>query len=59
VPTVVIVGEGDSITPPASAMTMCQGIAGSVLATIPRAGHLAPLEQPELVNAALRSWAAA
>ncbi|MGN6685249.1 MAG: alpha/beta fold hydrolase [Devosia sp.] len=59
VPTLVVVGEGDKITPPASARTMHQGIAGSVLEVIPRAGHLALLEQPELVNAALRIWAAA
>lgn len=57
VPATIIVGEGDRITPPASAETMHQGIAGSVLEVIPRAGHLALLEQPELVNAALRAWA--
>ena len=57
VPTTIIVGEGDRITPPASAETMHRGIAGSVLEVIPRAGHLALLEQPELVNAALRAWA--
>jgi pimeloyl-ACP methyl ester carboxylesterase len=59
VPTVIVVGEGDKITPPSSADVMHRGIAGSVLNVIPRAGHLALLEQPQLVDAALRAWAAA
>jgi pimeloyl-ACP methyl ester carboxylesterase len=58
-PTVVVVGEGDQITPPDAAREMQAGISGSSLAVIPRAGHLALLEQPELVAAALKSWAAA
>jgi len=59
VPTVIIVGEGDKITPPASADAMHQAVTGSVLTVIPRAGHLALLEQPQMVNAALRIWAQA
>ncbi|MEO8758510.1 MAG: alpha/beta fold hydrolase [Devosia sp.] len=58
VPTLVLVGEGDQITPPDAAREMHEGIAGSTLAIIPRAGHLALLEQPDLVNAALKIWAA-
>ncbi len=57
VQTLVLVGEGDQITPPAAAEEMHDAIAGSRLATIPRAGHLALLEQPEPVHAALREWA--
>lgn len=57
-PTLVLVGEGDQITPPESAREMHEGIAGSRLAIIPRAGHLALLEQPDLVNTALKEWAA-
>ena len=57
VPTAIIVGEGDKITPPASAEAMHRAIAGSVLNVIPRAGHLALLEQPQLVDAALKTWA--
>lgn len=59
VPTAVIVGEGDKITPPEAAETMHRAIAGSVLAVIPRAGHLALLEQPQLIGAALAAWARA
>jgi pimeloyl-ACP methyl ester carboxylesterase len=59
VPTLIVVGEGDQITPPDAAREMHEGIGGSKLAVIPRAGHLALLEQPEPVHTALREWAAA
>jgi len=59
VPTLIVVGEGDEITPPDMAEEMHGLIAGSTLVTIPRAGHMALLEQPDLMNAALRQWAAA
>ena len=59
VPTLVVVGEGDQITPPDAAREMHRGIAGSRLLVVPRAGHLALLEQPEPVHAALREWAGA
>jgi pimeloyl-ACP methyl ester carboxylesterase len=58
VPTLIVVGEGDQITPPDAAREMHEGIAGSKLLAVPRAGHLALLEQPEPVRAALRDWAA-
>lgn len=58
VPTAIIVGEGDQVTPPEVAEEMHAAIAGSKLLVVPRAGHLALLEQPEQVNAALKQWAA-
>jgi pimeloyl-ACP methyl ester carboxylesterase len=58
-PTMIIVGEGDTITPPEVAEEMHRGIGGSRLVVIPDAGHLALLEQPAAVVAALRDWAAA
>ena len=58
-PTLVLVGEGDQITPPDAAKEMHDSIAGSRLAVIPRAGHMSPIEQPEGVQAAMRDWAAA
>ena len=58
-PTLVLVGEGDQITPPDAAKEMHDGIAGSRLAVIPRAGHMSPIEQPEAVQAAMRDLAAA
>ena len=58
-PTLVLVGEADAISTPAMAEEMHKGIAGSTLKVIPRAGHMALLEQPELVNTALKAWATA
>jgi len=59
VPTLIVVGEGDQITPPDAAREMHEGIAGSKLVVIPRAGHLALLENPNLVHPAIKEWAAA
>ena len=59
VPTLVLLGEADTIAPLAMAEEMHRGIAGSTLSIIPRAGHMTLLEQPELVNTALKAWATA
>ena len=52
-PTLVIVGELDQATPPADARVMAEGIRGARLEVIPRAAHLANLEEPEAFNQAL------
>jgi pimeloyl-ACP methyl ester carboxylesterase len=46
VPTLIIVGDQDAITPPDLAKEMHAKIAGSRLAVINDAGHMPPLEQP-------------
>ena len=56
VPTLILVGEEDTITPPAEAKALQRGIAGSRLATIPRAGHLANLENADEFNRPLRAF---
>jgi 3-oxoadipate enol-lactonase len=53
VPTLIVVGAEDTLTPPAHAEEMHRAIAGSELVQIPSAGHLANLEQPEPFDAAL------
>jgi pimeloyl-ACP methyl ester carboxylesterase len=58
VPTLVICGAEDTITPLAEAEALQRGIAGSRLVVIPKAGHLANLEQPVAVNQALREFLA-
>lgn len=56
VPTVVMVGEADQITPPELSREMAEAIPGARLVTIPNAGHLAPLENAEAVSKALGGW---
>jgi pimeloyl-ACP methyl ester carboxylesterase len=56
-PTLVIVGESDKVTVPEAAREMAEAIAGATLVTIASAGHLALVEQPGAVNAALVEWA--
>jgi pimeloyl-ACP methyl ester carboxylesterase len=46
VPTLVIVGEKDIITPPAESRALSDGIPNSTLAVIENAGHFPMLEQP-------------
>jgi YbgC/YbaW family acyl-CoA thioester hydrolase len=50
VPTLVVVGEHDQITPPAAAEGLVAAIPNARLAVIPGAGHLPPLESPEVVT---------
>ena len=56
VPTLVVVGEEDVLTPPAEAEAMAAAIPGSRLERIPRAGHLSNLENPEAYDQALRGF---
>ncbi len=55
-PTLVLVGEGDELTPPELSKEIAGGIAGARLTVVPDCGHLSTLEQPEAVNAALAEW---
>jgi pimeloyl-ACP methyl ester carboxylesterase len=56
IPTVVMVGESDALTPPEQARTLAEAIPGARLEVIPGAGHLPPLEQPEEVTRRLREF---
>jgi pimeloyl-ACP methyl ester carboxylesterase len=46
IPTLVVVGEQDQLTPPALSRRIAEGIPGAVLSVIPGAGHLPAVEQP-------------
>jgi 3-oxoadipate enol-lactonase len=56
VPTLVIVGEEDVVTPPADAEFLARNISGAKLVSIPGAGHLTNIETPEAFNAALEAF---
>jgi len=58
VPTLVLVGAEDVLTPPDEATTMAAAIPRARLDVIPAAGHLANLEDPSAVNAALQAFLA-
>jgi 3-oxoadipate enol-lactonase len=53
VPTLIVVGEEDVITPRALSEDMQRAIGGSELSVIPGAGHLSNLEQPAAFDAAV------
>jgi pimeloyl-ACP methyl ester carboxylesterase len=55
-PTLVLVGEGDELTPPELAREIAADILGSRLVVVPSCGHLSTIEKPEAVNAAMIEW---
>ena len=56
IPTLVLVGEGDAVTPPEVAREMAEMVEWASLVIIPKAGHMSTLEQPERVTQALQLW---
>jgi pimeloyl-ACP methyl ester carboxylesterase len=56
VPTLVLVGKDDAITPVRDAEAMASAVAGATLVVVEGAGHLAPLEQPDAVAEHLVRW---
>jgi 3-oxoadipate enol-lactonase len=58
VPTLVVVGNEDRLTPPAMARLIADAIPGARLAVIPAAGHLSNIEQPAAFNAAVLDFLA-
>ncbi len=52
-PTAVVVGEHDAITPPATARRMVAAIPGAELTVVPDAGHLSPMDNPDAVAEAI------
>jgi pimeloyl-ACP methyl ester carboxylesterase len=56
VPTLIVVGAQDAITPPDASRDMQRRIAGSSLVEIADCGHLSTLERPDAVGEAMRGW---
>jgi len=55
-PTLVMVGETDTLTPPDQARAMAQSIPGAQLTVVSGAGHLPPVERPDEVTRILRDF---
>ena len=55
-PTLVIVGEEDTVTVPAKAERIAAAIAGAKLVRVPRAGHMVTLEQPQAATRAISGF---
>ncbi|MGH7428374.1 MAG: alpha/beta fold hydrolase [Candidatus Methylomirabilaceae bacterium] len=55
-PSLILCGADDLITPVRHSKRLHKEIAGSVLAVIEKAGHMLPLESPQRVNAAIREF---
>ena len=58
VPTLILAGAEDRLTPPRLGRALADGIPGARLVEIPGAGHFPQLETPEAVNGALRTFLA-
>lgn len=56
VPTLVGVGEFDTLTPPELADELAAGIPGATLARFSGSGHLSAMEAPGAVVEAMRDW---
>jgi pimeloyl-ACP methyl ester carboxylesterase len=54
VPTLVLVGAQDVITPPGDARSLAEHVPGATLEVVEECGHLSSLERPAEVAAALR-----
>jgi pimeloyl-ACP methyl ester carboxylesterase len=52
-PVLLIVGVDDVLTPPVEMQRIAESLPDAEIVKIPEAGHMAPLEQPALVNRAI------
>ena len=58
VPTLVLCGSGDRLTPPALSRQLADTIVGARLQIVPAVGHMLPLEAPDVVNRAISDFIA-
>jgi pimeloyl-ACP methyl ester carboxylesterase len=56
VPTLVVVGAEDALTPRPEAEKIAAAVKGAKLVEIPNAGHISNIENPEAFDAALRGF---
>ena len=55
-PTLVLVGADDAFSPPAEMQALAEAIPNAEYRMISEAGHMAPVEQPTAVNAAIETF---
>jgi 3-oxoadipate enol-lactonase len=56
IPTLLLVGEHDTLTPPEVMRQMQDRISGSAIVHVPKAGHMAPVENPEFVTQGIEEF---
>ena len=56
IPVLAIVGEEDTLTPIAESRKIVEGVSDGRLVTLPGAGHLTNLEEPDAFNEELRAF---
>jgi len=56
IPTLLICGEHDALTPPPVMMDMFHKISKAEFAEIQKAGHMTPIENPQMVNKEIKDF---
>jgi pimeloyl-ACP methyl ester carboxylesterase len=56
VPTLVLVGDSDPLTPLPCSLEIASAVRGARLKVVAGCGHLSPIEQPRDVTEALVEW---
>jgi 3-oxoadipate enol-lactonase len=56
IPTLVICGSEDKLSPPAVMKSMSENISNSKFVLIEEAGHMTPIENPQKVNSAMKEF---
>lgn len=56
IPMLILAGEQDVLSPPGAMKELADAIPNAKISLIPHAAHLAPMEQPDCVNQAIREF---
>jgi pimeloyl-ACP methyl ester carboxylesterase len=56
VPTLVLVGEHDALSPPSEMESIAEAVPGARFVVVLEVGHMAPMENPESVNRSLAEF---
>ncbi len=56
IPVLIVAGEKDTLTPPYLAQALAAALPNAELMIVPHGTHVAPLEQPDLVDEKIRSF---